>query len=125
MKPIVDFKQLKIHHPELCKVCEKGTCCRHGVELDLLEVAQILQKKLNIPKPWFEFLGTSRNKYFPSGYKFTTLVKNKRCVFQDEKMRCRIYEVRPRFCSEFPLEDGKRAPYYKELCHRAKKRGKK
>ncbi|MBI5873929.1 MAG: YkgJ family cysteine cluster protein [Candidatus Omnitrophica bacterium] len=125
MKKKFDHKKLKIHDPALCKECFRGSCCRWGVETDLLEVAQILEKRLDIPKPWFEFLG--RDKSFPSGYKFSTLLKNRRCIFQDDNMRCRIYEVRPRFCSEFPLEDGKRASYYDELCHhaRAKKKKKK
>ncbi len=117
-KKSIDYNKLKIHDLKLCKVCQVGSCCRWGVELDLLEVAQILQKKLDLPKPWFEFLGKS--KAFPSGYRFTTVVKNRRCIFQDHNMRCRIYEVRPRFCSEFPLEGGKKAPYYHELCHHGK-----
>ena len=60
MKKTVDHKKLKIHDLKLCKVCDMGACCRHGVELDLLEVAQILQKKLDLPKPWFEFLSMSK-----------------------------------------------------------------
>jgi len=117
-KQKIDHNKLKIHNPKLCKICSQGSCCRWGVELDLMEVAQILQKKLDIPKPWFEYLGMS--KAFPSGFRFSTLLKDKRCIFQADNMRCRIYEVRPRFCSEFPLEDGKKAPYYHQLCHHGK-----
>ena len=107
----------------VCMDCYQGMCCRDGVEVDLLEVARILEQPLNIPKPWFEFL--SRDKRFPSGFKFTTILRNRRCVFQDERMRCRIYEIRPRFCVEFPLEDGRKAPYYHSLCQHAKKKRKK
>ncbi len=119
-----DHKKLKIHDLELCKVCYTGDCCRWGTNLDLLEVARILESKkdLKIPKPWFYYV--SRYKTFPSGFMFSTVVKNRKCVFQDEKMRCRIYDARPRFCSEFPLEAGKRAPDYHYLCHHAKNRKK-
>lgn len=119
MGKIPIHKKFKIHDLKLCKVCDQGSCCRHGVELDLQEVADILKRHLDIPKPWFAYLG--RSKDFPSGFRFTTLLKNKKCIFQDDIKRCRIYPIRPRFCVEFPLEDGKRAPYYHALCHRAKK----
>lgn len=105
------------HKPDLalCKQCYQGSCCRHGVEVDLFEVARILKINLDIPKPWFDYLG--RDKRTPSGYKFSTILKNRRCIFQDDDMRCRVYKARPRYCAEFPYEDGKVAPYYKELCH--------
>ena len=116
---ILHYKKLKVHDPQLCKICSQGSCCRYGVELDLFEMVRILEQPLDIPKPWFEFL--QRDKRFPSGYKFTTVLKNRRCVFQDENKRCRIYAIRPRFCVEFPLEGRRRAPEYHSLCHRAKK----
>ena len=103
-----------------CEICYQGTCCREGVDADLFEVSRILEMGLDIPKPWFEFLG--KDKRFPSGFKFGTVLKKGRCVFQDERWRCRIYAVRPRFCVEFPLEGGKIAPYYHALCHHAKKK---
>lgn len=112
---------MKIHDLALCKICDQGSCCRHGVEVDLWEVADILKYRLDIPKPWFAYLG--RSKDFPSGFRFTTLLKDKRCIFQGEDKRCRVYAIRPRYCVEFPLEDGKKAPYYHELCHRGKKEG--
>lgn len=116
---VAHHKKFKVHDLKLCKTCSKGSCCRYGVEVDLFEMARILEEPLDIPKPWFEFL--QRDKRFPSGYKFTTVLKNRRCVFQDEKKQCRIYAIRPRFCVEFPLESGRRAPEYHSLCHRAKK----
>ena len=109
-----------VHDLTLCGVCTQGACCRDGVEVDLFEVARILQKPLDMPKPWFEYLGQDRR--FASGFKFSTLLKRRRCIFQDKDRRCRIYEIRPQFCAEFPLENGRPAPYYRALCHRAKKR---
>ena len=103
-----------------CLGCAFGTCCAEGVELDLFEVARILERRLDLPGPWFEYLGRDRN--FPLGFKFSTLRRDRKCVFQDEKRRCRVYPVRPHFCVEFPLEGGKKAPYYHELCYHAKKR---
>lgn len=104
----------------MCGVCGKGSCCRYGVEVDLFEVAVILKKNPSLPKPWFEYLG--RDKNLPSGFKFTTVLRNRRCVFQDARGLCSVYEVRPRYCIEFPLEGGKRAPFYHDLCHLAKEK---
>ncbi|MFH1691317.1 MAG: YkgJ family cysteine cluster protein [Candidatus Omnitrophota bacterium] len=114
------MKKKLLHKPnlEVCKECYQGSCCRQGVEADLFEVARILKLDLDIPRPWFDYVG--RDKRSPSGYVFSTVLKNRRCIFQDDNMRCRIYEVRPRYCSEFPFEDGKVAPYYKHLCHHPK-----
>ncbi len=116
-------KKKSIPDTTVCTECYEGTCCREGVEVDLLEVARILELPLHIPKPWFEFLG--RDKSFTSGFKFGTVLKEERCVFQDRSMRCSIYEIRPRFCVEFPLEAGKKAPYYHSLCHHARRKRKK
>jgi Fe-S-cluster containining protein len=102
-----------------CRLCSFGACCAEGVEADLFEVARILQQPLDIPKPWFDYLG--RDKRAPSGYKFSTIVRKGRCVFQNDEFRCLIYPVRPRYCVEFPLEDGKKAPYYHHLCYHGKK----
>ena len=112
-------QQNKKPHLPVCRACALGACCAEGVEVDLFEVARILKEPLDLAGPWFEYLG--RDKYFPSGYKFTTRVKNRRCIFQGHDRRCRVYTVRPRFCAEFPLESGKKAPYYHRLCHHGKK----
>lgn len=105
----------------VCKVCGYGECCREGVEADLWEVGRILEESfLDIPRPWFKYLG--RDKRFPSGYKFSTVLRNRRCVFQNKQNRCVIYEIRPRFCEEFPLEGREKAPYYRSLCHYGKKK---
>ncbi len=106
-----------------CRDCGHGKCCREGVEVDLFEVADILRLPLDITKPWFRYLG--RDKSFPSGYKFSTILRDRRCVFQDNNKRCLIYEARPKFCVEFPLEGGRVAPHYHELCHHGSKKKKK
>lgn len=119
------MKKKARHRPglEMCEQCYVGTCCREGVEADLFEVARILKMDLDIPRPWFDFLG--RDKRMPSGYKFSTVLKKRRCIFQDDNMRCRIYEIRPRYCLEFPFENGKIAPFYRDLCHHSRKHKKK
>lgn len=114
---------VKHPNPHNCRVCNKGACCAQGVEVDLFEVARILKKPLNLKKPWFYFMGP--DKEFPSGFNFSTTLRNGRCVFQDSRFRCRIYEIRPRYCAEFPFENGKKAPYYHALCHHMKKSRKK
>ncbi len=111
-------KRAGVHDPDLCRRCVVGSCCCDGVELDLFEVARILRRDPDVPRPWFRYL--SRDKRFPSGFRFTTTVRNRRCVFQDADRRCVIYDIRPRFCREFPLEGGRRAPLYLYLCHQAK-----
>ena len=121
-------KENKSHKKEspaivVCRECGQGACCRDGVEADLFEVARILEESLDISRPWFQYLG--RDKRFPSGFKFTTLVRHRRCIFQNAQKRCMIYAIRPRFCEEFPLENGKKAPYYHKLCYHGEKRGKK
>jgi len=118
----VDHKKMGIHDLRLCRECTVGSCCRDGVELDLLDVARILRKNPDVPKPWFRYL--SRSKEFPSGFRFETMVRRRRCVFQMEDRRCAIYDVRPAYCREFPIEDGRRAPLYDYLCQRGKKRKK-
>ena len=119
----VDYKKMGVHDPRLCKECTVGRCCKDGVELDLLEVARILRRDPDVPQPWFRYL--SRSKEFPSGFRFTTVVRHRRCVFQREDRRCAVYDVRPRYCREFPIEDGGRAPLYHYLCQRGRKKRKK
>ncbi len=116
----VSLERGAIHDPQRCRECKVGSCCSDGVEIDLLEVARILRKDPDIPKPWFRYL--SRDKRFPSGFRFTTVTRGRRCVFQGVDRRCAIYAIRPRFCREFPMEGDRLAPQYPYLCHYAKMR---
>jgi Fe-S-cluster containining protein len=117
-------KRLGIHHPRLCKDCAVGACCREGVEVDLFEVSRILKKvSLDIAQPWFYYL--RRDKSFPSGFVFSTFLRDGRCVFQADDRRCRVYALRPRFCKEFPLENGGKAPEYHRLCQHGRRHRKK
>jgi len=118
--PKIDHRKLGVHDLRLCRLCNLGRCCKDGVELDLLEVARILKRGPDLPQPWFRYL--SRDRSFPSGFRFTTVTRHRRCVFQNENRRCVIYDIRPRFCREFPLEGGARAPEYLYLCHRARRK---
>ncbi len=103
---------------KLCKICTHGSCCRHGVSVCLFEVARILKKNkhLKIKKPWFKYIGVDFEDT-ESGYDFETLVVNGKCIFQDQKMRCRIYPTRPTACREFPHWKGEVSHDYHELCH--------
>ncbi|MDD5019425.1 MAG: YkgJ family cysteine cluster protein [Candidatus Omnitrophica bacterium] len=124
MKPkkIGSKKNVARHESVVCRGCGLGRCCREGVEVDLFEAAEILKRPLDIPRPWFIYQG--RDKRFPSGFVFSTVLRHRRCVFQNEQMRCVVYDIRPRYCREFPLEDGRKAPYYHHLCHHAPRRKK-
>jgi len=101
-----------------CKGCKGGDCCQDGVDVDLAEAKRISRLKLKIRKPWFEDL--FKDEGSPSGWAVGTVVRNNRCVFQDTNKRCRVYSVRPRYCREFPYENGRPAPFYKELCNKGK-----
>lgn len=126
-RKIIHHRKAGVHHPQLCQACRVGSCCWEGVEVDLFEVAKILKRThSDIPRPWFYYL--RRDRSFPSGYVFSTILRHGRCVFQASDSRCRVYAVRPRFCREFPLENGAKAPEYHRLCqhgkrHRKNKRG--
>ncbi|MFA5038584.1 MAG: YkgJ family cysteine cluster protein [Candidatus Omnitrophota bacterium] len=105
----------------LCRRCDLGSCCRDGVEVDLFEASQILKRAPAVPRPWFKFLRSDKRS--PSGFVFSTVLRHRRCVFQNDAKRCIVYDIRPRYCREFPFEDGRPAPYYHALCHHgAKKR---
>ncbi|MFH1775985.1 MAG: YkgJ family cysteine cluster protein [Candidatus Omnitrophota bacterium] len=101
---------------EKCKVCADGICCREGVELTKEELKRIVRFAPGVKKPWFRRL--KANEGTTPEDEFETVIKNKRCVFQDENKRCMVYPVRPKYCAEFPLEGGKVAEFYDELCGR-------
>lgn len=98
-----------------CQGCESGSCCQEGAELNKEEIRKILKFNPPIKKPWFRLADP---EYEPEpDYPYETRLKNGRCIFQDKDKRCLIYEVRPKKCAEFPLENGKLAEYYKRLCN--------
>ncbi len=123
-RKIIHHKKAGVHHPQLCQGCRVGSCCAEGVEVDLFEVSRILKESVvGIPRPWFYYL--RRDRTFPSGFVFSTILRHGRCVFQAPDRRCRVYSVRPRFCREFPLESGAKAPEYHRLCQHGKRHRKK
>lgn len=97
-----------------CKTCTVGSCCYEGTELNKKELKRILRAHPSVPKPWFRLVVDDEH---PEGdHHFATVIRNGTCVFQDEHNRCLIYKVRPRYCRDFPVENGKTAPHYKRLC---------
>ena len=101
-----------------CESCRTGDCCQEGVDVDVEEAKHISQLKLSIKKPWFEDF--FKDESSPSGWAVGTIVRNNRCIFQDKNKKCLIYDVRPRYCREFPHEGVTVAPFYKELCNKGK-----
>ena len=97
-----------------CKSCKVGSCCYEGVELNKRELKRILRYNPSVAKPWFKLVTESEK---PDGdHNFSTVVRNSTCVFQDKNNRCMIYNVRPQYCRDFPLENTQTAPHYRRLC---------
>ena len=83
-----------------CTGC--GRCCTGGgsyvVEVNRAEQRRI-QQHLGISWPWFR-----RRYVFRFDDETESLIMPKgRCVFLDERMRCRIYKVRPLQCRTYPF----------------------
>lgn len=100
--------------PGACRTCTSGSCCYEGVELSAAQMRRILKYGPAVPKPWFRLVRPDEHP--DKDYPFATVIRNGTCVFQDGLNRCRVYPVRPRFCREFPMENGRAAPFYKRLC---------
>ncbi len=99
---------------KVCKICKVGSCCYEGAELTKQEMKKIIHYNPRIPKPWFRLV---RNHEEPDGiHLFSTIERNGTCIFQDKDNRCLIYDVRPRICRHFPMEDGRKALYCERLC---------
>ena len=97
-----------------CQSCRIGSCCYEGVELTNQELRRIVNSNPSVPKPWFRLL---KDHEKPDGvHNFSTIVRGNSCVFQGPDNRCMIYEVRPQYCRDFPVEHGKTAPHYQRLC---------
>ncbi|MFH1578475.1 MAG: hypothetical protein ABIC18_05340 [Candidatus Omnitrophota bacterium] len=99
-----------------CLECpQKEHCCKEGVWVDLKEARNISSLRL-----CGGFYNLKKDKKFPSGYKVDTSYENNPCSFLTADGLCSIhkvdYNLKPTYCKEFPYEDGKIAPYAKELC---------
>lgn len=98
-----------------CSHCHyTGFCCREGAWVDLEEAKKILNY---FPKA--EFHHFKIDKDFPSGFCVATCHGNEPCFFIDNKGLCKIhkidYKLKPSYCKEFPMEDGKLS-FFKYLC---------
>lgn len=96
-----------------------GSCCQDGVDVDLEEAKRISMLNLDLKKPWFEKL--FQDSDMSSGWAVSTVVRDGRCVFQKSNYKCIIYEHRPTFCRDFPLEKGRIAEFYHYLCEKPPK----
>lgn len=99
---------------EACNSCTVGSCCYEGVELTGAELKRIAASGPKVAKPWFRLM-TEKEKS-DDDHPFATVVRDGSCVFQDQNNRCTVYNVRPQYCRDFPLEDGKTATHYQRLC---------
>ena len=84
-----------------CQKC--SACCSQGVWLTLSEAQKIMRRH---PGARFHWL-----KYDDKEYWTNTSYRGK-CQFLSHT-GCLIYDLRPKYCKEFPLEDGK--PRYSML----------
>ncbi|MFC1645743.1 YkgJ family cysteine cluster protein [Candidatus Omnitrophota bacterium] len=100
----------------MCTSCVTGSCCQDGVDVDLEEAKKISKLDIKVKKPWFE--GLFEDGDMPSGWGISTVVREGRCVFQKSNYRCMIYEYRPAFCRDFPMEKGQIAEFYGYLCEK-------
>ena len=101
-----------------CSKCTRmGSCCRKacGVWVDLEEAKNILALDI---KGTFHHL--VKDDAWPSGWKVSTAFKN-RCEFLESDGKCRIhnvsYNMKPRYCREFPYENGKIPEWGKYYCY--------
>lgn len=99
-----------------CSICPQGdSCCESGTWVDLEEAKKILRLGLK-----GEFFHLEKDKDFPSGYRIGTSIGYEKCSFLDPDGLCSIHKIdfnlKPLHCKEFPYENGKIAPYAKELC---------
>ena len=104
---------------EKCTNCITGSCCKDGVEVDLEEAKKISKLNIKLKKPWF--VNLQEDADMPSGWSLSTTVRHGRCVFQRKDYKCMIYEFRPTFCRDFPLEKGRLAEFYNYLCEKPPK----
>lgn len=99
-----------------CTKCKRQhACCESGAWVDLDEAKRIA--KLGLRGVFYHL---EEDKDYPSGWRVGTSYELNKCTFLDKKGLCTIhkidYNIKPSSCKEFPYEDGRVAPYAKELC---------
>lgn len=100
-----------------CLDCNSlGLCCGEGVWVDLDEAKDITA--YGIFKG--EFSNLKKDRTFPSGWKVSSSYNDGPCTFLDRKGLCNIhktdFDLKPKYCKEFPIQDGKTSPSFKNLC---------
>jgi Fe-S-cluster containining protein len=99
-----------------CSKCKiKGSCCRSGVWVDLEEAKNIV--KLDLSGKFYDLIIDDE---FPSGWKISTSSEDMFCSFLCPDGLCAIhkvnYKLKPKYCKEFPYQDGKIENYAKQYC---------
>lgn len=107
-----------------CGKCrKKNSCCDFGAWVDLEAAKKILSLGLG-----GDFYHLEEDRDFPSGYKVGTSYEDNRCSFLEPDGLCAIhkidYDLKPVYCREFPLENGKLSPVAGVLCPAVKSKRK-
>ena len=93
-----------------------GLCCSEGVWVDLEEAKSI--EAYGIFEGEFSHL--KKDKTFPSGWKVSSSYNDSPCTFLAPDKLCKIhktdFDLKPKYCKEFPIQDGKISPSFKNLC---------
>ena len=134
----VDRSILETRYAAECSpsVCD-GACCLSGVLVDvaqrdqILAHAELVQRAMDgtqdpDPAHWFDAKETPDTD-FPSGRVVATRVRDNRCVFLDSARRCSLqaasiaaerpgFNLKPFFCSAFPVTITAGALWIDELC---------
>lgn len=99
-----------------CSKCAKqSACCGSGAWVDLEEAKKILSLGLK-----GDFFQLEKDADFPSGYRIGTSYNDNPCTFLTPEGLCAIhcadYNLKPAYCKEFPLENGRLSPFADILC---------
>jgi Fe-S-cluster containining protein len=99
-----------------CAECKQiGSCCRGGVWVDLEEAKTITKLEL---KGTFHNLEVDESS--PSGFIVSTNFAKEPCSFLCVDGKCAIhkisYDLKPKYCKEFPYQDGKLVNLSVQLC---------
>lgn len=107
-----------------CEDCEMmGSCCRYGTTVGLEEAKKILKLDL-----LGEFYNLESDISFKSGYSLSTSINGEPCSFLCSDGKCSIhkisYKYKPKYCKQFPCEDGKLINQSYQLCYKLNKKDK-